>query len=165
MSDDVITRALRIALGQHLQRPPYDAPGLMGAAPPDYRQQIANALMGPSTANVNALLAARYGSNIPAPRGMEGLRSLGNIDVYDRPQVRNADGSISTVRSMSVGFGDGEYLIPTVSDDGRIMGDDEAVNVFRQTGRHLGQFDTPENATRFSDQLHNDQAKYYRKRR
>lgn len=92
-----------------------------------------------------------------------GVRPLipGNIDLHRRPIVRNPDGTISTVRSMSFGTPDGEVLVPTVSEDGRIMTDDEAMGQFRQTGRHLGIFSAPEAATAYAQQLHSDQAREY----
>lgn len=85
----------------------------------------------------------------------------GNIDLKNRPVVRNADGTISTVRSMSVGIGGKEVLIPTVSDDGRIMTENEAIKQYLDTGRHLGKFRTVEEANTFAKQLHNEQDKMY----
>ncbi len=95
---------------------------------------------------------------LPTPRG---LVETGNIDLASRPVVRNADDTISTVRSMSVNMDGREVLIPTVSDDGRIMSDDEAVELYRRTGKHLGVFDSPESATAYAKALHEQQAERY----
>ena len=81
----------------------------------------------------------------------------GNINLNKRPRVRNADGSTSTVRSISVNVDGREVLIPTVSDDGRIMSNKEAVTQYRQTGKHLGIFANPQDATRYANRLHGQQ--------
>lgn len=89
-----------------------------------------------------------------------GMTMGGNIDLTNRPKVRNADGSISTVRSMSFGDDNGETLIPTVADDGsRILSDDDAIGQYDRTGDFLGRFDSPANATRYAQTLHNEQAR------
>lgn len=100
------------------------------------------------------------GSLLPAQTA--GQVQAGNIDLNKRPIVRNADGSISTVRSMSFNENGVEVLIPTVAADGsRILSNQEAIAQYRQTGQHLGKFTTPQAADAYAEQLHKDQEKLY----
>ncbi|WP_300573613.1 hypothetical protein [Phenylobacterium sp.] len=81
----------------------------------------------------------------------------GNIDLAARPRVKNPDGSISTISSMSFGGENGEVLIPTIADDGRRLSEAEAIEQYRRTGRHLGIFENPDGATAFAKTLSNSQ--------
>ncbi len=92
------------------------------------------------------------------PKSESGMLSRGNIDLTQRPKVKNEDGTISTVRSIGVNIDGKEVLIPTVSDDGRILSDDEAVEQYRKTGKHLGMFDNPQSASDYAERLHQQQA-------
>src|SRR5882762_19391 len=91
-----------------------------------------------------------------------GLLETGNIDLQHRPVVKNKDGSISTVKSMSFEDEDGkEVLVPTVSPEGRMLTEDQAVDLYHKTGQHLGKFSNSDAATKYAESLHNDQAKLY----
>jgi hypothetical protein len=92
-----------------------------------------------------------------------GPLEAGNIDLLHRPIAKNDDGSISTVRSMSFGEGGKEILVPTVSPEGKLLSEDEAIDLYHKTGAHLGKFATPESATAYAEQLHKDQEKTYAK--
>ncbi len=104
------------------------------------------------------LPAMEQPSKAPA---IEGQVEAGNIDLNNRPVVKNADGTISTVRSMSIGTDKGETLIPTVSEDGRIMSNDEAIAQFKQTGNNLGTFANVDAATTYAKQLSKNQDAQY----
>lgn len=94
----------------------------------------------------------------PSPAG---LTDRGNIDLTKRPRVQNGK-DISTVRSASFAFGDGkETLIPTVSEDGKLLSNDEAVAQFKKTGKHLGKFETPDQASAYAKTLHEQQEQMY----
>ncbi len=92
------------------------------------------------------------------PLSVGGLRTPGNIDLSTRPIVRNPDGSVSTIRSMSFGTDQGEVLVPTVVN-GRVVSNQEAIDHYRRTGEHLGIFDTPESATAAAERLHQEEAR------
>lgn len=84
----------------------------------------------------------------------------GNIDIINRPEMKNEDGSVSTIKSMS--FYDDqtgkEVLIPTIRViDGvpEQMSEEEAINWYYGTGEHLGMFDTPEEATAMGKKISN----------
>lgn len=82
----------------------------------------------------------------------------GNVNLSNRPHVKNADGSISTVRSMGFEEDGKQILVPTVSDDGRIMSDAEAIDAYHRTGKHLGKFGTIAESNAAAQRLHEDEA-------
>lgn len=86
-----------------------------------------------------------------------GLVQPGNIDLSNRPAVKNADGTVSTVRSIGVGFNGREVLIPTVVN-GRVVSNTQAIRHFLSTGEHLGIFETPSDADAFAARLHQAEA-------
>lgn len=85
----------------------------------------------------------------------------GNIDLTKRPIVKNEDGSISTVRSMSFQDESGkEILIPTVVN-GEILSNDAAIENYYKTGEYLGKFNTVDEANEYAKQLHEQQERLY----
>ncbi|MBO9099441.1 transglycosylase SLT domain-containing protein [Rhizobium sp. K1/93] len=116
---------------------------------------ITTAYQQPNAQPETAQPMTMAGQNIP------GLLSPGNIDLSKRPVVKNPDGSISTVRSISIEQDGKEVLIPTVSPDGRVLTNEDAVKLYRQTGQNLGVFDGQDNADAYAESLHNQQAGMY----
>ena len=96
--------------------------------------------------------------------GWSGMISPGNLDLLSRPSVPNPSGGTSSVFSMSIGVDGKEYLIPRVSEDGKMMNEKEAIRRFYDTNKYLGVFDSPENATAYASALHQQQAELGRRR-
>ena len=90
----------------------------------------------------------------------KGLRTAGNLDLNARPTVRNPDGSISTVRTITVTDPRGAWLLPTVIGN-QVVSNEAAIAHWRSTGQNLGLFDTEENADAYAQALHEQQAKMY----
>jgi hypothetical protein len=95
----------------------------------------------------------------------KGQIAKGNINLNNRPVVKNRDGSISTVRSISMTEGRVTVLIPTVirnpDGTGKIVSNREAWRHYQRTGEHLGKFSSIEDADVYAENLHNDQAAQY----
>lgn len=98
-----------------------------------------------------------------------GRYGRGNIDLYNRPVYRNADGSVSTVDSISFNIDGQEILLPSVWMRGGVpyhsKDSNEIIQHYQQTGEYLGKFSTPEAANAYSDLLHSAQEALYAKDR
>jgi ribosomal protein S3AE len=102
---------------------------------------------------------SRFGE--PLTNAMAGMTQKGNINLHNRPKVKNPDGSISTVRSISVTDNAGRAtLIPTVVGN-KVVSNDDAIRNYQKTGQHLGQFLSETLANRYAKKLHEQQAKEY----
>lgn len=107
-------------------------------------------------------------SPFPAAPLEQDQLEMGNIDLRHRPYHKNENGTYSTISSMSVTFDsdvDGKsvpltYLLPTIADDGTKMTGDEAVQYFKDHGKHLGIFRTVAAAEAESERLHLDQEQH-----
>lgn len=95
----------------------------------------------------------------------EGLIEPGNIDLTNRTPTYNPETKkYSTVWSMGIGLDNGqEALIPRVSEDGKILSKDEAIELFKQSKKHLGVFHSQAAANDYAQKLHKEQAKLYRR--
>lgn len=97
--------------------------------------------------------------------GNIGQYGAGNIDLYDRPQYRNANGSISTVDSTSYNIDGQEVLLPTVWNRNgtpyHSSNDEEILQRYRDTGEYLGKFSTAEEANDYAEKLHLEQQERY----
>lgn len=87
----------------------------------------------------------------------DALVEVGNIDLSNRPKVTNPDGSVSTVRSIGIQDGRTHVVIPTVSPDGKIWTNQQAVANYQKTGQHLGKFTDQETADNFAQALHHSE--------
>lgn len=96
---------------------------------------------------------------VQAIANKSGVVAPGNIDLETRPVVKNKDGTVSTVKSVSIGTPQGEVLIPTISPDGKQLTNEQAVELFKQTGQHLGIYATPEAATQAAKEISAEQGK------
>lgn len=85
----------------------------------------------------------------------------GNIDLMHRPVVENKDGTISTVKSMSINEDGQEILIPMISPSGTSLTEEGAIALYHRTGKHLGKFRSPDEANDFAARLHEQQERVY----
>jgi hypothetical protein len=146
----------------------------------------------PKSPSAGATPSAPPASSQAAPGGQsqfmaalnpKGLKEPGNLPIWNRPSIQNADGSHSSELSISMGDSQGrEVLVPTIADgkfltpDGKMpplvngkipkMKDWDkyppwkalkkaAWDRFEKTGENLGKFDTPGNADAYAETLHN----------
>lgn len=91
--------------------------------------------------------------------GLPGAPSIGALPAFPNQQYGSPLGQISTTYSASFNDGPGrEVLVPTVVS-GKFLTPQEAFARYKQTGQHLGIFDTPANADTYATDLHNQQEK------
>lgn len=94
-------------------------------------------------------------------RAPQGELEPGNIDLTQRPVMRNEDGSISTIKSIPINEDGREVLIPVIDETGKEMTEAEAIERYLGTGEHLGRFDSRDNATKWAKHLSERQGKAF----
>jgi len=123
------------------------------------QQKKLTSLIGLSKKGVLDFLFGATGTFSPGGRRAPGMKVEGNIDILHRPQVKNKDGTTSSVRSGTFSTDAGVYVLPTVIGN-KI---DEAFKYFMRTGQNLGLFDTLKHAEAYSQRLHIQQAQLGKK--
>lgn len=88
-----------------------------------------------------------------APTNAPGMLAPGNINLGGRPILHNPDGTVSSERSFSIGTDQGEVLIPRIFD-GKDHTEREAIDHYKQTGQHMGIFDSPAHADAYAEKIH-----------
>jgi hypothetical protein len=88
----------------------------------------------------------------------------GNIDLNKRPIVYNENGSYSTVLSFSVNIDNMEIILPTIDEQGNILTIDQAIYLYKETGKYLGKYKTVKEAIREAKRIHKEQEKIYNKK-
>ena len=154
------------ALTQSRQYPEgvdYFAPGGTDFGPPAWKKQLATTGAPVMTAHTPAPAPAQ----LPKPTAFEasaGMIARGTVNLFEQPSVQNKDGTISTVDSVGVNIKGKEYLLPTVTPDGRHFQGTlkekaaQATEEFNKTGQHLGVFKSVAASNNYAAQLHNDYA-------
>ena len=141
----------------------YFAPGGTDFGPPAWKKQPATTGAPVMTAHTPAPAPAQ----LPKPTAFEasaGMIARGTVNLFEQPSVRNKDGTISTVDSVGVNIKGKEYLLPTVTPDGRHFQGTlkekaaQATEEFNKTGQHLGVFKSVAASNNYAAQLHNDYA-------
>lgn len=85
-----------------------------------------------------------------------GLLTPGNINLNNRPRVNNPDGSYSTVRTITADIDGKTVLLPTVIN-GKIVSNQEAIQHYKQTGEHMGIFNSQQAADQYDQNMHKQQ--------
>ena len=83
----------------------------------------------------------------------DGMLIPGNIDLTNRPEVKNSDGTYSTVKTITVGTDQGTVLLPTIIN-GKAVSNEEAIQHFKDTGQSMGVFKDEESASNYDKTVH-----------
>ena len=149
-------RELQEALQAGARPASFTQQGAMPAAPAAPMMPPQMPMMPPQVPQQPAMPVQQFAKGGPA-KGDFAVKKPATLPLGVRDAVKNPDGSISTVRTISIGTDEGEVLIPTVIG-GRVVSDEEAIRHYERTGEHLGVFNSPEEATRYAKKLSGEHA-------
>lgn len=88
----------------------------------------------------------------PGEQAQSGGANSNPFNYSQYPKVKNADGSESNVVTKSFNIDGKETLLPTMVGGQRLT-DQQAIDNFKKTGKHFGQFATPEEADAAASKL------------
>lgn len=131
-------------------------------------------LGAPGSANDNAAgkgsVGGSVGPSLPGSRAAAGDEPAGlpkpvvpgNIDLSKRPVLKNDDGSVSTIETITVSFepkdkdgklGKPEFVVIPTIIDGKRVSEEQAVQHYIKTDQHLGKFASQEDADTYAKGL------------
>jgi hypothetical protein len=91
----------------------------------------------------------------PEEEPSSGIIEKGNIDLSNRPVVKNSDGTESTVKTITTEIDGKTVLLPTIID-GKEVSSKEAVKHYKETGEHMGIFSSEAAADAYDKKLHEE---------
>lgn len=84
-----------------------------------------------------------------------GVSEAGNIDLDNRPVVKNSDGTQSTVGTITAEIDGQTVLLPTIIN-GKQVSNKAAISHYKKTGEHLGKFKDQQSADAYDKKMHAD---------
>jgi GH24 family phage-related lysozyme (muramidase) len=133
--------------------------GKMGITKQQFDQAVKEGPPKAATLGKRSDLGTSDATDFSAARRRPVDPNAATLDPLQQKPVQNADGSISTVRTIGIEDQGKEVNIPTVPPEGgKIMSNAEAEQRYRDTGKHLGKFDSVEAAGAAAEKLHQDEA-------
>lgn len=84
-----------------------------------------------------------------------GMLMPGNIDLDNRPEVKNADGTHSTVDTITIERNGKTILIPQIVG-GKRLSKEEAIKHYKDTNEHMGVFRDQASADAYDKELHEE---------
>lgn len=132
--------------------------GKAGITPQQFDQAVKEGQPKPTTLGKRSDLGTSDATDFSARKRID--PNAPTLDPASQPAYMDpASREISTVRTMGIGEDGKRVNIPTVpAEGGRLMSDEEAIQRYKDTGKHLGKFDTKEQSNAAAEALHQNEA-------